>query len=620
MNDRVALNDLLLGFDRSSFERGSASFSMTFTVAPRGVIVRLFRSSSPHASLPTIAPVPAFPPRSIDSPCVTWASPRAPDLFTCARAGPSSRAVRRGTSGRGPQTCILDPRFKHNAYETHHRRRGRFPGGRIVSANSLRVERLLTWSVLGRRMALPLLAFTMTTAVFLPFARLGVDPHHDGVMLKPALDVFSGQRLFSDTWSHYGALSTYIQVFFLWAMGRTLLAVKVGTVLAYGLTASILSLAWRRFLPSSLVVLSLVVCLLLPNFIDHSSIHIMLPWSSVYAMVFQALGLLYLLKTIDGSSIYDPFLCGVSAALVTWCRMPVGVFHSAACAAVLALMLYSSCVRKRYAIASIGFLAGILLIHGLFFAHLWATGSITDWYLQNIRFPAIWAELASNSRSRTGLSWTIGIVKKSLLDLFAVENLPGSGGKRVLTWVITVLPLVAMIVLPHVRGLARQSNSADHHRTDAWLLVPLLIFSLIGATYMDDWTLSLWVLAVPVVIFACTVIWTIQYMWKPAQHSEIYGRLPVALACGFLSLASWMQYYPLADARHCFWALVPMIGPFAYFLLLSATADLPCHCRTADSRNALVRRPDHASGPGCPKSVLDDPRRVRPGGHGSPRS
>ena len=30
------------------------------------------------------------------------------------------------------------------------------------------------------------------TAILVPFARIGVDPHHDGVMLKPALDVLSG--------------------------------------------------------------------------------------------------------------------------------------------------------------------------------------------------------------------------------------------------------------------------------------------------------------------------------------------------------------------------------------------------------------------------------------------
>ena len=382
--------------------------------------------------------------------------------------------------------------------------------------------------------------------------------------------MFSGQRLFGDTWSQYGALSTYIQVFFLWAMGKTLLAVKVGTVLAYGLTASILSLAWRRFLPSSLVVLSLVVCLLLADFFNYSEKQIMLPWSSVYAMVFQALGLLYLLKTIDGSSIIDPFVCGASAALVTWCRMPVGVFHSAACAVFLALMLYSRSGRKRYALASVGFLAGMLLVHCLFFAHLWATGSITDWYIQNIRFPAVRLEIDSFANQNTGLSWIIRIVKKPVWDLFTFGNFPGPKSKRVSAWVITMLPLFAMVVLPRVRGLATQNNTANRRRADAWLLIPLVIFCLIGANCMVDWAPSLWVLAVPVVTLTVTLISTVLYVRQPAQQSGTHGQTPVVLACGFLSLASWTQYYPVADPRHFFWALMPMIGSFAYFLFLTA--------------------------------------------------
>jgi hypothetical protein len=425
-------------------------------------------------------------------------------------------------------------------------------------------------AVPGQWMVLPLLGFAMTVAVFLPFARLGIDPHHDGVMLKPALDVYSGQRLFGDTFSMYGALSTYAQVFFLWAMGKTLLSIKVGTVLSYGLTASVLSLAWRRFLPLSLVVLSLVVCLILPNFFDYSPVHIMLPWSSVYAMVFQALGLLYLLKTIDGSSMGNSFIAGASAALVTWCRMPVGVFHTAACAAFLALMLYSSPDRKRYAKVSVVFLAGTLLVHGLFFAHLWATDSLTDWYLQNIRFPAIWAELESQAGDRSSLRWIILIVKRVLSNLFSLGSYSGSLGMRVSAWVITVLPLVAMIVLPRVRRLARQRHTPNDRNAAGWLVVPLIIFCGIGATFMDDWTLSLWVLAVPVVILTCTLMTTVLYVWKREPQTAVDARPPIALACAFLSLASWMQYYPIADPRHFFWALMPMIGTFTYFLFLTA--------------------------------------------------
>ncbi|MCS6273708.1 MAG: hypothetical protein H2169_05070, partial [Opitutus sp.] len=47
--------------------------------------------------------------------------------------------------------------------------------------------------------------------IFYPFAAIGVDSHHDGIMLKPAMDVLSGQVLFRDTFSQYGPLTTYFQ-------------------------------------------------------------------------------------------------------------------------------------------------------------------------------------------------------------------------------------------------------------------------------------------------------------------------------------------------------------------------------------------------------------------------
>jgi hypothetical protein len=422
-------------------------------------------------------------------------------------------------------------------------------------------------------MALPMLAFSITCALFLPFARLGIDSHHDGVMLKPALDVLSGQRLFGDTFTQYGALSTYIQVFFLWAMGKTLLSLKVGTVLAYALTASILCLAWRKFLPASLVALSILVCLFLPDFYHYSKLTIMLPWSSAYAMVFQALGLLYLLKTIEGSSGVAPFLCGVSAALVTWCRMPTGVFHTAACVAFLALMLYASSDRRRFAMASAGFLAGLLLVHGLFFAHLWATGSITDWYIQIIRWPAKWAGSLSRPSRQEGLSGLVEVVKSLIRSLFAFANIrEGYGIEKFSAGAVVMLaavaPLVAMVGAPLMRELAGSKGADSPRRIDSWLLVPLLIFSVVVAIFMEPWGLCLWVLAVPVVTLTWTAAATLRYFRMPVRQTGTDGRPVAAVACGLLGLASWMQYFPVSEARHFFWALMPMIGSFVYFLLL----------------------------------------------------
>src|SRR3954468_13220014 len=78
----------------------------------------------------------------------------------------------------------------------------------------------------------------------IPFARIGVDPHHDGIMLKPALDVLAGQTLFRDTFMQYGALTCYLQVVALWIQ-PTLLCLKLMTAAAYVATLLVLYATWR---------------------------------------------------------------------------------------------------------------------------------------------------------------------------------------------------------------------------------------------------------------------------------------------------------------------------------------------------------------------------------------
>ena len=43
------------------------------------------------------------------------------------------------------------------------------------------------------------------------FAHLDPDWHHDGILFKPAVDVASGKSLFRETFTQYGALTTYLQ-------------------------------------------------------------------------------------------------------------------------------------------------------------------------------------------------------------------------------------------------------------------------------------------------------------------------------------------------------------------------------------------------------------------------
>lgn len=155
---------------------------------------------------------------------------------------------------------------------------------------------------------LPLVAVVATAVAFYPFALIDVDPHHDGIMFKPAVDVLEGQVLFRDTFSQYGAGLPYLQAAILGLFGPTLLALRLATVVVYALAAGLLVDVWRRLVPSSLACVSLGLWLVLPGFFVQG--FPFLPWSSAYALLFQR-----------GNAL----LCGVACGLVFLCRQPVGV-------------------------------------------------------------------------------------------------------------------------------------------------------------------------------------------------------------------------------------------------------------------------------------------------------
>jgi hypothetical protein len=131
--------------------------------------------------------------------------------------------------------------------------------------------------------------------VTVPFAAIGLDLHHDGIMLKPALDVADGQVLFRDTFSQYGPLTTFLHAAVL-KISPTLLALKVFSVAADAVALGVFYLVWRSILPRSLAVVSAAMFVLLnPLFV---SVWTVLPWSSDIAMVFQAIAWLALVQTI----------------------------------------------------------------------------------------------------------------------------------------------------------------------------------------------------------------------------------------------------------------------------------------------------------------------------------
>ena len=92
------------------------------------------------------------------------------------------------------------------------------------------------------------------------------------------------------------------------------------------------------------------------------------------------------------------------------------------------------------------------------------------------------------------------------------------------------------------------------------IFVRILMALFLHRTYEGICQLHMLWNVLPIICLFLLVVLAIK-RWRKrdsvVDHLPLYGLLIV-------SLASWMQYYPVNCARHCYWAATPMIGLFTY--------------------------------------------------------
>lgn len=375
----------------------------------------------------------------------------------------------------------------------------------------------------------------------LPFARDGVDPHHDGIMLKPALDVLSGQALFRDSFTQYGALTTYLQVIAL-SIEPTLLSLRFMTIGAYVVILCGLYALWRQILPRPLAAFSCgLFVLFLPLYEKDwfGAQWILLPWSSAYALMFQVIALGALCQVIrDVQAARWSVVVGVACACVFWCRQPVGVVTTG-CVAAIWLALYfagwSPVHTSRRAIAT-RMIAGFLLVNALAVASLIVTDALPAWWYQNFTWPAKWAQHMENEL-RAGY-FLYPVPAAGLLLLLLAILAPSLAarvgfqpGRRLVTAYYVGLGALALW---------------QHYHVLAWL----------------TWRFGGWTIVIPVVALAAGIACLVLVFWKRSapRTTEYYLVAAIAAMAG----GALLQYYPLPDPWHVVWAMAPALGLVVY--------------------------------------------------------
>lgn len=395
----------------------------------------------------------------------------------------------------------------------------------------------------------------LTFLLFLPFAAAGVDFHHDGVMLKPAIDLLNGQVLHRDTFNQYGPLTTLIHAGLLEVFGRRLLVLRIATIAMEAASLGLLVLWWRTLLPRILVLTSVLLWLCTAYlFIPFSPLF---PWSSSAAMLFQS-GCLLLLAIATRSKheptrLWAVAAAGVLASATFWCRQPVGGFLAIAGTSIPLLLqhrktpvrpgffgrvLHHSLLNRYLLVWSaggIGF-AGVML--GWLYQQ--GPGALEAWFLQNVVWPR---QFAASYLSA-----------ELLLDCFF--------STRVIVSLSGLLILVFAI-----RFFFRDGTSTLKRVT----ISALLAWIWFGTVYWSPriHTPTVFDRSIPLAITGFVAAAAIGRRWRFIGFVLQRGLLlPV--------LASWSQFYPIPCARHMYWSVAPMVGLFVYLLYRT----IPCRPRT----------------------------------------
>lgn len=241
----------------------------------------------------------------------------------------------------------------------------------------------------------PLILFIITVIISGYFATIGTDTHHDGIMLKPALDMAQGKMLYKETFTIYGGLSVILQSFAIKLFGEYLITIKLLTALFYGLIAISIYYIWAKFSNKYLAFFSVLIWIFLAPYYMLT----LLPWSSVYALFFQCLTILFFQKYINSNSSKNLLFAGIMSALTFWCKQNVGLYTILGSIVSLFIIKFVLKQKTKILLQNIyKYIIGGIIISIPFFIWIIANGAFVDWWKQTIGYSSYW--IKSNKPSK----------------------------------------------------------------------------------------------------------------------------------------------------------------------------------------------------------------------------
>lgn len=297
-----------------------------------------------------------------------------------------------------------------------------------------------------------------------PFAVLGVDPHHDGLVFKVAYDIYHGAVPFRDSFTQYGLLLALLDSYLLRIFGLHLLVLRIFTIACYAAAAPVLWLTWKQLIGSRLSLFGVVLWIALSGF----WLQTLLPWASATALPFQAGAILCMISYATSRSLGASFWAAALAAVVFWIRMPVGtlmIICQVAVVGYLALLDGSLIQRPGHLMRGVAAaLGGIALVSIPLFGYLVINNDLYDWYAQTFRMAAVFAQ-------NIPFAWmgSDSLTMSLLMSLF-----PADLG---FIWVVAPVACIAVATLCVLRHILSPASRRDPELQTAFVAAAFALAS-----------------------------------------------------------------------------------------------------------------------------------------------
>lgn len=363
--------------------------------------------------------------------------------------------------------------------------------------------------------------------IFMPFARLGVDAHHDGIMFASAVAVKNGYKVQGEVYSQYGPIVTWLQAIQLYFFGQRIIVLKIFSIFALAIATGFSTyffakrLGWRTALTTSLIW---VGCF--PAFDDSLMI---IPWSSDYLLL--CFGTLLVLTTfIQGTSDFNDrltrFAIGFVLAMGIFIRINSGIPVALMSIALICIL----CTARMTKQILFGFVAGVFLVLSYFVF----TGGLAAWFEQTIIFP-----------------------RKLYLGIMLEGGLNGLRGNAVVNGPPAIgVVLILYFLVKNLKLDQFKNRSLTLLSSMIGLFSAVFLYWLFGSNFKFgplEPRLLLWGVIPIAVVFIPVAV---REMFT--QYRETSVLQPIIFAS--VAFGGLIQLFPVVDRRHLWWATLPALG------------------------------------------------------------